>query len=60
MADDLRGAVTAAADLAEAGDVVLYSPACTSFDMFKNYEERGRVYKSIVHELAAERVRQPH
>jgi UDP-N-acetylmuramoylalanine--D-glutamate ligase len=60
VAEDLPAAVRAAADLASAGDVVLYSPACTSFDMFKNYEERGRVYKSIVHELAAERVGQPH
>jgi UDP-N-acetylmuramoylalanine--D-glutamate ligase len=60
MAEDLPGAVKAASELAQAGDVVLFSPACTSFDMFKNYEERGRVYKSIVHALAGELVEQPH
>ena len=31
--------------LAEPGDVVLLSPACTSFDMFKNYEDRGKNLK---------------
>jgi UDP-N-acetylmuramoylalanine--D-glutamate ligase len=52
MAQDLPQAVAAARAAAGPGDVVLFSPACTSFDMFKNYEERGRVYKSIVRELA--------
>jgi UDP-N-acetylmuramoylalanine--D-glutamate ligase len=30
------------------GDIILLSPASTSFDMFKNFEERGKVYKEIV------------
>ena len=39
----------AAADrLARPGDVVILSPASTSFDRFKNFEERGRVFKDLV------------
>ncbi|MCZ6815180.1 MAG: UDP-N-acetylmuramoyl-L-alanine--D-glutamate ligase [Planctomycetota bacterium] len=41
-------AVTAARGFAERGDVVLLSPACASFDMFKNYEKRGDAFRSIV------------
>ncbi|MFP5503387.1 MAG: UDP-N-acetylmuramoyl-L-alanine--D-glutamate ligase [Candidatus Sericytochromatia bacterium] len=59
-ADDLQGAVAQAQGLARAGEVVLFSPACTSFDMFKNYEERGRAYKSLVHALAGSPAEQPH
>ncbi|MBQ8388908.1 MAG: UDP-N-acetylmuramoyl-L-alanine--D-glutamate ligase [Clostridia bacterium] len=48
---DFEGAVKKAADLADDGDCVLLSPACASFDRFKNFEERGRVFKSIVNNL---------
>lgn len=51
-AASLGDAVERAAALARPGEVVLLSPACASFDMFKNFEERGRVFKQCVGELA--------
>lgn len=47
----LEEAIQAAADVAEAGDVVLLSPGCTSFDAFKDFEERGEVYRLWVNKL---------
>ena len=52
MCDDFNDAVTSAANAAIAGDVVLLSPACTSFDRFNNFEERGDVFREIVNGLA--------
>ncbi len=50
----LETALKRAAATAEAGDIVLLAPACASFDQFKNYEHRGRVFKEVVRALAAE------
>ncbi|APF17917.1 UDP-N-acetylmuramoylalanine--D-glutamate ligase [Caldithrix abyssi DSM 13497] len=47
----LEEAVQKAYELAKAGDVVLLSPACASFDMFKDFEDRGRQFKEIVRRL---------
>ena len=46
--DTLKDAVDTAERLAEKGDAVLLSPACASFDMFKDFEDRGRQFKELV------------
>jgi len=51
MAQTLEEAVRLAYQTAKRGDVVLLSPACSSFDMFKDYKERGRVFKEAVRRL---------
>src|SRR5579862_3292741 len=53
-AETLENAVRKANSVAKAGDVVLLAPACASFDQFKNYEHRGKVFKDIVRGLASE------
>lgn len=50
-AKSYEDAVNTARGKASAGDVVLLSPASTSFDMFRNFEERGNLFKKIVNEL---------
>lgn len=49
--DSMHEAVQVAYRLAERGDTVLLSPACASFDLFKNYEDRGRQFKEAVRHL---------
>ena len=51
-AASLRDAVARARALARRGDVVLLAPACSSFDMFVDYAERGRAFKAEVRRLA--------
>ena len=51
IVEDIQSAVRDAAEHARAGDVVLLSPACSSFDQFRNYAERGKVFKNLVREL---------
>lgn len=49
--EDFKEAVLKAREIADAGDIVILSPACTSFDKFKNFEERGNTFKNIVLEM---------
>lgn len=49
--DNAKDAVQAAFHFADKGDVVLLSPACASFDLFKNYEDRGNQFKEAVKDL---------
>lgn len=51
FAKSLEEAVKKSAEFAKDGDVVLLSPACASWDMFKSYEERGRLFKEYVNSL---------
>jgi UDP-N-acetylmuramoylalanine--D-glutamate ligase len=51
IVDDMEAAVRDAHEHARPGDVVLLSPACSSFDMFRNYAERGKIFKSLVQAL---------
>lgn len=50
-AKSFEDAVLIAKDVAEKGDTVILSPACASFDLFKNFEERGNIFKDIVKNL---------
>ena len=52
---DIAQTVRLAASLAEPGDVVLLSPACASFDLFRNYEDRGNQFKQAVNALLTQK-----
>jgi UDP-N-acetylmuramoylalanine--D-glutamate ligase len=54
QAETLENAIRKANAAAQEGDVVLLAPACASFDQFKSYEHRGRVFKEIVRGLTSE------
>jgi len=51
-AESLDNAVQRASANAQPGDIVLLAPACASFDQFRNYEHRGKVFKELVRQLA--------
>ena len=51
MVATLNEAVELAAEVAKPGDTVLLSPACASFDQFKDYAERGNVFQELVRAL---------
>ena len=48
MVSSMEEAVEKASELAQNGDAVLLSPACASWGMFTNFEERGRIFKDLV------------
>lgn len=51
VCESLEEVVKKSYDIANKGDIVMFSPACKSFDMFKNYEHRGRSFKELVNRL---------
>jgi UDP-N-acetylmuramoylalanine--D-glutamate ligase len=53
-AETLENAIKRASESAQPGDVVLLAPACASFDQFRSYEHRGKVFKDVVRTVAAE------
>jgi UDP-N-acetylmuramoylalanine--D-glutamate ligase len=58
-AGDMHDAVRVARDLARPGDAVVLSPACASYDMFQNFEHRGRVFREAVSAIGAVRLDTP-
>jgi len=55
-AETLENAIKRASDAAQPGDIVLLAPACASFDQFRSYEHRGKVFKEVVRSLADSKV----
>ncbi|KWT89806.1 UDP-N-acetylmuramoyl-L-alanine--D-glutamate ligase [Candidatus Magnetominusculus xianensis] len=55
MASSMQDAVTKSKEIAGYGDIVLLSPACASFDMFRDFEERGAIFKEAVLRLPGDR-----
>jgi UDP-N-acetylmuramoylalanine--D-glutamate ligase len=53
-AETLENAIKRASESAQPGDVVLLAPACASFDQFRSYEHRGKIFKDVVKTVAAE------
>ncbi|MCX5808917.1 MAG: UDP-N-acetylmuramoyl-L-alanine--D-glutamate ligase [Proteobacteria bacterium] len=51
MEKDLNSAAERAFEIADTGDIVLFSPMCSSFDMFRDYKERGNIFKKIVESM---------
>ena len=51
LQDSLKSAIAKALEVAIYGDLILLSPACASFDMFRDFEDRGRQFKQIVSQL---------
>lgn len=51
LEQDMKSAVLKAKEISHKGDIVLLSPGCASFDMFRNFEHRGEVFKEIVNSL---------
>jgi UDP-N-acetylmuramoylalanine--D-glutamate ligase len=52
-ARDMKDAVAVSFQAAKPGDIVLLAPACASFDMFENFEDRGRTFKKEVQNLTS-------
>jgi UDP-N-acetylmuramoylalanine--D-glutamate ligase len=59
VVDTLADAVGAARRLAQPGDVVLLAPACTSYDAYQNFEERGEDFRRLVGGLASKGGKEP-
>jgi UDP-N-acetylmuramoylalanine--D-glutamate ligase len=57
IVDSIAEAVQTAAHLTESGDVVLLSPACASYDMFENFQHRGREFTKLVQGLSTDRTK---
>jgi UDP-N-acetylmuramoylalanine--D-glutamate ligase len=55
-ATDMHDAVRRATELCTAGDAVVLSPACASYDMFENFGHRGRVFREAVSAVGAKRL----